>query len=158
MQRVIITLQLLEFTRVILQQDRKLIRQDLKKKWKIFLNSLSDWCIILSPSCICLWPHGLQHTRLPCPSKSPGVFPSSCSLHWWCHPAISSSDALFFCPSYWVSLVWSPCSPRDFQESSPASQFKGFNSLAFCLLYGRALITICDHWEDRSLAYVDLCQ
>ena len=33
------------------------------------------------------------------PSPSPGVCPSSCSLHQWCHPAISSSDALFpFCP------------------------------------------------------------
>ena len=30
---------------------------------------------------------------------SPGVCQSSCSLHWWCHPAISSSEALFsFCP------------------------------------------------------------
>ena len=33
-------------------------------------------------------------------------------------------------------LVWSPCCPRDFQESSPASQFKGIKSLVFCLLYG----------------------
>ena len=46
-----------------------------------------------------LWPHGLQHTRPPCPSPSPEVCPSSCPLHWWCHPAISFSDALFsFCP------------------------------------------------------------
>ena len=30
-----------------------------------------------------LWPHGLQHARPPCPSPSPGVFPSSCSLHRW---------------------------------------------------------------------------
>ena len=43
-----------------------------------------------------LWPHGLQHSRPPCPSPFPEVFPSSCSLHWWCCPAISSSDALFF--------------------------------------------------------------
>ena len=27
-----------------------------------------------------LWPHGLQHTRPPCPSPSPGVCPSSCPL------------------------------------------------------------------------------
>jgi len=46
-----------------------------------------------------LWPHGLQHSRPPCLLPSPGVCPSSCSLHQWCHPAISSSDALFsFCP------------------------------------------------------------
>ena len=43
-------------------------------------------------------PHGLQHSRPPRPSPSPGVCPSSCSLHRWYHPAISSSDTLFpFC-------------------------------------------------------------
>ena len=43
--------------------------------------------------------HGLQHTKPPCPSPPPRVCPSSCPLHWWCQPAISSSDALFsFCP------------------------------------------------------------
>ena len=37
--------------------------------------------------------------RLPCPSPSPEVCPNACSLHQWCHPAISSSDILFsFCP------------------------------------------------------------
>ena len=45
-----------------------------------------------------LQPHGLQHARLPCPSPSPGVCPSSRLLNWWCHPTISSSIALFsFC-------------------------------------------------------------
>ena len=42
-----------------------------------------------------LWPHRLQHTRPPCPSLSPEVCQSSCPLYQWCHPAISSSDALF---------------------------------------------------------------
>ena len=36
-------------------------------------------------------PHGLQHTRLPCPSPAPGVYSNSCPLSRWCHPAISSS-------------------------------------------------------------------
>ena len=46
-----------------------------------------------------LQPHGLQHIRPPCPSSSLEVCPSSCPLHQWCHPAISSSDVLFsFCP------------------------------------------------------------
>ena len=46
-----------------------------------------------------LQPHELQHVRLPCPSSSPRVCPGSCPLHWWCHPAISFSDASFsFCP------------------------------------------------------------
>ena len=108
-------------------------------------------------------PHGLQHARPPCPSKSPKVCPSSCPFHQWCHPAISSSDAIFsFCPQSFPAsgtlsmsqlftsddqnigasasasvlpmniqdwfpldwLVWSPCCPRDFQESFPAPQFK----------------------------------
>ena len=38
-----------------------------------------------------LWPHGLQHTRLPCPSPTPRVYSNSCPLSWWCHPTISSS-------------------------------------------------------------------
>ena len=49
--------------------------------------------------CDSLWLHRLQHARPPWPSPSPEVFPSSCPLHWWCHPATSSSDTLFsFCP------------------------------------------------------------
>ena len=38
-----------------------------------------------------LWPHGLQHARLPCPSPTPGAYSISCPLSWWCHPTISSS-------------------------------------------------------------------
>ena len=33
-------------------------------------------------------------------------------------------------------ILWSPCSPRDSQESSPIPQFKGINSLVLSLLYG----------------------
>ena len=42
-----------------------------------------------------LQPHGLQHTRLPCPSLSPRVCSNSCPLSWWCHPTISSSVITF---------------------------------------------------------------
>ena len=42
-----------------------------------------------------LWPHGLQHARLPCPSPTPRAYPNSCPLHWWCHPTISSSVVPF---------------------------------------------------------------
>jgi len=38
-----------------------------------------------------LWPHGLQHTRPPCPPPTPGVYSNSCPLSQWCHPTISSS-------------------------------------------------------------------
>ena len=38
-----------------------------------------------------LRPHGLQHSRLPCPSPTPRVYSNSCPSHQWCHPTISSS-------------------------------------------------------------------
>ena len=42
-----------------------------------------------------LWPTGLQHARLPCPSPTPGAYSNSCSLRWWCIPTISSSVVPF---------------------------------------------------------------
>ena len=67
-------------------------------------------CSVVSDS---LWPHGLQRTRPPCPSPTPGACSNSCPLNWWCHPTISSSVALF--SSY----------PQPFpaSESFPISQF-----------------------------------
>ena len=53
-----------------------------------------------------LWPHGLHHTRLPCPSLSPRLCSNSCPLSQWCQPIISSSVVPF-----------SSCHP-----SSPASR------------------------------------
>ena len=41
------------------------------------------------------WPHGLQHTRLLCPSPPPGACSSSCPLSQWCHPTIPSSVVPF---------------------------------------------------------------
>ena len=32
-----------------------------------------------------LWPHGLQHSRLPCLSSSPRAYSNSCPLSQWCH-------------------------------------------------------------------------
>ena len=42
-----------------------------------------------------LWPHGLPHARLPCPSPTPRACSNSCPLSWWCHPTISSSVVPF---------------------------------------------------------------
>ena len=42
-----------------------------------------------------LWPHGLQHARLPCSSPTLGVYSNWCPLCWWCHPTISSSVVPF---------------------------------------------------------------
>ena len=43
-------------------------------------------CSVVSNS---LWPHGLQHTRLLCPSSIPGACSNTCPLSWWCHPTPS---------------------------------------------------------------------
>ena len=42
-----------------------------------------------------LWPHGLQHARLPCPSPTPEACSNSRPLSWWCHPTITSSIVPF---------------------------------------------------------------
>ena len=51
-----------------------------------------------------LQPHGLQHTRPPCPSPTPGVYSDSCPLSWWCHPTISSWCPLLLLPSIFPSI------------------------------------------------------
>ena len=49
-------------------------------------------CSVVSDS---LRPHGLHHTRLPCPSPTPRACSNSCPSNWWCHPTILSSVVPF---------------------------------------------------------------
>ena len=42
-----------------------------------------------------LWPQRRQHTRLPCPSPTPGACSNSCAPSGWCHPTTSSSVISF---------------------------------------------------------------
>ena len=59
-------------------------------------HSVQFSCSFMSNS---LWSHELQHARPPCPSPTSGVYPNSCPLSQWYHPAISSSVVPFFsCP------------------------------------------------------------
>ena len=136
-----------------------------------------------------LWPHGLQHARLPWPSNL-GACSNSHPSSQWCHPTISSSVILFSSclqsfpasvsfpmsqfftsggQSIGVSasasvlpmniqdwfplggLVWSPCSPRNSQESSLTLQFKTSNSSALSFLYGPTFTCIHDYWKNHSL-------
>ena len=137
-----------------------------------------------------LWPHGLQHARLPCPSPTP----RACSTHVHLigdaiqpsHPMSSPSSPAFnltqhqslfqrVSSSYQVAkilelqlqrqsfqwifrtdfledwLVWSPCSPKDSQESSPTPQFKSINSSALSFLHSPTLTSIHDHRKNHSL-------
>ena len=76
-----------------------------------------------------LRPCGLQHTRPPCASPSPGVCPSTRLLNQWCRSTNSSSAALFsFCPQSFP--IFPPaCGPRKatfrppcHQQTSPGGQ------------------------------------
>ena len=59
-------------------------------------------------------------------------------------PSSEYSVLIFF------RLVWSPCSPRDSQESFPTPQFKSINSLAISFLYGPTFTSIHDYWKNHS--------
>ena len=61
------------------------------RRKSIHTSSVQFSCSVVSNS---LWPHGLQHARLPCPSPTPGAYSNSCPSQWY-HPTISSSVVPF---------------------------------------------------------------
>ena len=64
-------------------------------------SSVQFSCSVMSDS---LWPHGLQYTRLPCPSTSPRAHSSSRPVSQWCHPTIILSCPLLLLPSIFPSI------------------------------------------------------
>ena len=63
---------------------------------KAMISLVQFSCSVVSDS---LWPHEPQHTKPPCLSPTPGIYPESCPMSQWCHPTISSSVAPFpSCP------------------------------------------------------------
>ena len=97
----------------LFNQERTTNSQPLPGEWRVWATCTTVQILLFSHSVTydSLWPHGLQHTRLPCPSPSPGVFSNSCPLNHWCHPTISSFVAPFyFCPQSFPAL-------RSFQMS-----------------------------------------
>ena len=84
-----------------------------------------------------LWPHRLQHVRLPCLSLTPGAYSNSCSSSQWCHPTISSSMIPFsssifpnirvFCNESVLRIKW----PKYWSFSfsiSPSNEYSGLIS------------------------------
>ena len=51
-----------------------------------------------------LWAHELQHTRLPCPSPTPGVYPNSCPLGQWTFNHLILCRPPLFLPSIFPSI------------------------------------------------------
>ena len=78
--------------------------------WVSWLNQVSE--VKVAQSCLTLRPHESQHTRPPCPSPTPKVYPNSHTSSRWCHPAISSSVIPFSCLQSFPAL-----------RSFPMSQF-----------------------------------
>ena len=67
--------------------------QELKKNSKLEKKgSVQFSCSVTSDS---LWPHGLQHARLPCPSPTPGACSNSCLSSRSYYPTTSSSGIPF---------------------------------------------------------------
>ena len=81
----------------------------------IAVRLFTDWATI--PFCSSVmsnsfWPHGLQHTRLPCPSPTPGAYSNSCLISWWPHEQFEKelqgkpNKTLSLLPN---EILFSPC-------------------------------------------------
>ena len=100
----------------------------------------------------------LCHPLLLLPSIFPNirVFSNESALHIRGQSiGISvSTSVLPMNTQYWSPLGWTgwiPCSPRDFQVSSPTPQFKSINSLVLSFLHSPTLTSVHDHWKNHSL-------
>ena len=83
-------------------------------------------------------PQGLQHTRLPCPSPTPGACSNSCPSSWWCPPTSSFSVVPFpsrlqsfpASGSFLMSQFFTSDGQRNFSFSiSPSNEYSGLISL-----------------------------
>ena len=105
----------------VFHRDSRVSREKKKKRnlWelaKLYCPVLYIWfrSVQLSRSDVSdsLWPRGQQHTKLPCPSPTPGAYSNSCPLSQWCHPTISSSVIPFSsCPQSFPASGSSQMSP-----------------------------------------------
>ena len=110
---------------------------------------------------ITLWPYGLQHTRLSCPSLSPRACSNSCPLSWWCHPTISSSFVPFSCPRSfpasgsfpWVSSSHQMAKLWSF-SISPSNEYSGLISFRIdwfdLLAVQRTLKSLLQHHSSKA--------
>ena len=93
--------------------------------------------------------HPLSSPSPPAPNPSQHQsFPMS-QLFAWGGQSTAVSALASVLPK--KSQGWSPCSPRDSQESSPTPQFKRINSSALSLLHSPTLTSIHDHRKNHSL-------
>ena len=93
-----------------------------------------------------LWLHGLQHSRLPCPSVSPTVCSNSCLLSWWCCLTTSFSAVLF---SFCFCLQSFPAAGSFPNELSPCIRWPKYWSFIFSISpSNEVLISFRIDWFD----------
>ena len=83
--------------------------------------------------------------------SSESVFHLRWPKYWSFSFNINSSNEYSGLIYFSVDLVWSPCSPRDSQESSPTLQLNSINSLVVSIIHGPTLTSIQDYWKNHSL-------
>ena len=97
-----------------------------------------------------LRPHGLQYTRLPCPSLTPGVYSNSSPLNWWCHPAISSSVIPFSSCLQSFPASGSSQMSQFFASGGQSIRPWAFLDVTFIRILGA---TTCDFGLKRTCSY-----
>ena len=114
-------------------------------------------CWVMSNS---LQPHGLQHTRPPCPSLSPGVCSESYPSSRWCHPTIASSVALFssclqsFPASGYFSMSWLFASGG--QSTGASASVLPINIQGWFPLGLTGLISLWSKWLSRVFSSITI--
>ena len=141
------------------------------ERWTLFVFAVIELTFrrdLLLFSCsvvsISLWPHGLQHARLPCPSSFPRACSNSCPLSWWCHPIISFSVIPFSCLQSFPASGSFPVSQFfasgakfwSFSLSiSPSNEYLGLISLRIdwfdLLAVQRTLKSLLQHHSSKAL-------
>ena len=123
------------------------------------LSITNSWSLLKLMSIEFLMPS--NHLILCCPLiLPPSIFPSirvfskESVLHirWpkYCCFSFNISPSNEYSGLISFRMDWSPCSPRDSQESSPTPQFRSINSLALSFLYSPTLTSIHDYWKNHS--------
>ena len=127
------------------------------------LHYLPEFAQIMSIESVMLSNHLIFcHPRLLLPSIFPsiGVFSSelALSVRWPKYRSFSFSISLSNEYSGWIFFQtdWSPCCPRDSQESS-APQFESISSSALSLLYGPTLTSVHDYCKNHHFDCTDFC-
>ena len=127
------------------------------------LSLIMSWRLPKFMSIVSVMPSNyliLCHSLLHLPSIFQGLFQWVISSHQVgkvleLQLQHQSFQCVFRVDFLWDWLVWSPCCPRDSQESFIASQFESINSSVLCLLYCPVLTTIDNYWKDHSLDDTD---